>query len=89
MSLLLLLLLASLVLTLTVQANSEGLLFQDNVHLIIDHANTIKPNIREAVANEQSIEGLVAPQVAKYIAEQFLYKESEKEIECSHIALQS
>jgi len=62
--------------------------YEDNIHLIIDHANTSKPNVREAVANEQSIEGLVAPQVAKYIAEQFLYKEYEREIECSHIALQ-
>ena len=62
---------------------------QDNIHVIIDHANTSKPNVRQAVANEQSIKGLVAPQVLKYISEQFLYKEYEREIECSHIALQS
>ena len=62
---------------------------QDNIHLIIDHANTNKPNVRQAVANEQPIEELVAPQVCKYITEQYLYKEYEKEIECSHLALQS
>ncbi|KAL5255987.1 hypothetical protein ACHWQZ_G011262 [Mnemiopsis leidyi] len=71
-----------------VQFCSKFSTYEDNFHVIIDHGNTVKPNIRQAVANEQSIEGLVAPQVAKYIAEHFLYKESEKEIECSHIALQ-
>lgn len=62
--------------------------YEDNIHLIIDHANTNKPNVRQAVANEQPIEELVAPQVCKYITEQYLYKEYEKEIECSHLALQ-
>jgi len=62
--------------------------YEDNIHVIIDHANTNKPNVRQAVANEQSIEGLVTPQVMKYIADQYLYREYEREIECSHIGLQ-
>ena len=47
---------------------------QDNIHIIIDFANTRKPRISEAVANGQSIDLLVAPTVQKYIKEKQLYE---------------
>ena len=62
---------------------------QDNIHVIIDHAKTLKPNVRQAVMNHQSTDGLIAPPVAKYIAEQGLYRDTHKDIESSDIAIQS
>eukprot|EP00116_Pleurobrachia_bachei_P001450 sb/3461712/ len=62
---------------------------EDNIHIIIDFANTRKPRISEAVANGQSIDLLVAPTVQKYIKEKQLYEtDVDREISAYNLSVQ-